>query len=265
MPDAAELLERVRAKRLLLTVTTGRSGTLYLARVLGLFRGVTSEHEPKPTFSSAFRTVAAAPATAREFWLEHKLPRVARARGAVYAETSHLACKGFLESLVELGVVPELLHLVRAPRAVAASLLALGTVPGRTYKGVKYYLSPADAPLLPLACPERELTDYQVCFWYCLEIAERARVYAERFAPAGVRVHRVELGELSERDGPARLGERLGLGAPGLRGRLLAKLLDRSRNEKAAKKRALDLAPERLAREEEELVARLARPPATAT
>src|SRR6185436_2882073 len=129
--------------------TTGRSGTEYLARVLGLFRGVRALHEPKPTFASAFRTVCAAPETAREFWLEHKLPRIARARAPVYAETSHLACKGFLESLVELDLQPTLIHLRREPHAVARSMLALGTVPGRTYKGVKYYLGPGDRVFLP--------------------------------------------------------------------------------------------------------------------
>ena len=67
MSASNEIPPEIRAKRLIFTVTTGRSGTLYLARVLGLFRGTKSLHEPKPTFSSAFRTVQTAPSTAREF------------------------------------------------------------------------------------------------------------------------------------------------------------------------------------------------------
>jgi len=66
MSASNEIPPEIRAKRLFFTVTTGRSGTLYLARVLDLFRGTRSLHEPKPTFSSAFRTVQTVPATARD-------------------------------------------------------------------------------------------------------------------------------------------------------------------------------------------------------
>jgi len=260
MPASNEIPPEIRAKRLFFTVTTGRSGTRYLARVLGLFRGTKSLHEPKPTFSSAFRTVRTAPATAREFWLEHKLPAIARHRAGVYVETTHLACKGFLESLASIGVPFELLHLHREPRAVAKSLLALDTIPGRTYKGVKYYLSPADETFLPISeLATRPLTDYQVCYWYCLEIAERARVLAERFAQHGVKMHRVELGEILDADGIARLGERLGLPGFSLRGRIARGWVGRrALNSRPEKKRPVTFSDAELAELEAELHARLA-------
>jgi len=233
-------LEIARTKRLCFTITTGRSGTEYLARALGLFRGVRAEHEPKPTFGSAFRTVQAAPGTAREFWLAHKLPRIAACGEAVYAETSHLVCKGFLESAVELELPLTLIHLVRPPRDVATSLWQLATIPGRTYGGVKYYLAPFDERvLLPLERVRAErLDDYQMCFWYCLEIEARALDYARRFADRGVRVVRCELAEIATSVGVERMGRELQLDGLSAIGRIqLATTAGRRFNEKLAQKR----------------------------
>lgn len=249
----SDISERLPA-RLCFTITTGRSGTEYLARVLDLFRGVHAEHEPKPTFSSAFRTVCSAPWTAREFWLEHKLPRIARTREPFYVETSHLACKGFLESAIELGLRPTLVHLVRDPRAVASSLFALNTIPGRTFKGIKYYLAPSDRVFLPLPGDLERVTDYQLCYWYCLEVEERARVYRDRFEPLGVEIVRVELAELATAEGVLALGMRLGLGAPSARGKLwLAHKAGRPTNKKVDKQRPMPFSAGELAAQEGEL------------
>jgi len=218
VPVAAPLaphqaLQAVLSRRLILLISTGRSGTEYLTHVLSLFRDVHAEHEPEPSFTNAFRTIVAAPQVARQFWLEQKLPAVARTTAPIYAETSHLACKGFLESGIELGLRPTLVHLVRPYRATARSMLSLNTIPSRTYAGVRFYLGPEDPVLLPVP---RDVSgrwhDYQLCYWYCLEIGERARVYAERFAPLGIRVDRVELDDLHSKHGILELATQLALG-----------------------------------------------------
>ncbi len=237
--EASEVAARFAGRRLLFTVTTGRSGTLLLARALALHRGVVARHEPRPTFSAALRSVLAVPSVAREFWLAHKLPRILARPAEVYAETSHLVCKGFLESLVDLGVRPELAVLVRPAREVAKSLLALGTIPGRSYGGVKYYLSPADSPLLPLAGWER-LSDYQVCYWYCQEIEARGRAYQARWSSLGVRCARVEFATLIQAGGIETLAASLDLAPLGALARLRARALSTHRwNERAGKKRAV--------------------------
>jgi hypothetical protein len=255
MKTPHDLLERVRAKRLVFTVTTGRSGTEYLSRALGLFRGVKSLHEPSPKFATYFRAVCSEPAVATEFWLERKLPRILEFPHPVYAETDHVACKGFLESLVELGVSPLLIHLRRPARDVAQSLWRLGTIPGRSLGGVRYYLSPSDRVFLPLD-PARvgELHDYQLCYWYCLEIEERARVYTQRFAPRGVRLERVEFEEIRRPEGILELGEKLELGRPSGLARLQLRSLGTRRvNAKDDKKRDLELLPKELSRLEAEV------------
>ncbi|MBI5433334.1 MAG: hypothetical protein HZA52_10945 [Planctomycetes bacterium] len=255
-----EALDRALHRRLLFTFTTGRSGTEYLARALGLFARVHAEHEPKPTFASAWRTVLARPETAREFWLEHKLPRIARSHAPIYAETSHLACKGFLESLIALGVRPTVLHLVRPARDVARSLWTLGTIPGRAFKGVKYYHSPDD-PRVELATGGAHLAwhDYQLCYWYCLETEARAQRFRARFELLGVRVERVELAQLAEASGIRRLADALDLGSFSTRGRIkLLGLAGRPTNRKLDSKRAVGLPDDELARLESEVERALA-------
>lgn len=226
-------------KRLVLTITTGRSGTGFLARALGAWPAVRALHEPRPRFSSAFRAVQAAPHLAREFWTTEKLAAIERGPRPIHAETSHLACKGFLESLVELGVRPDLVHLRRDPRAVARSLWSLRTIPGRTLRGVRYYLSPSDRTFLPLEPARAErLSDYQLCYWYCLEIDARAAHYRARFAPLGVRVHEVALEAILAPDPLVELGRALDLGPLGPVGRVrLSYALARRWNEKSEEKR----------------------------
>jgi hypothetical protein len=251
--QASELAERLAGRRLVFTVTTGRSGTALLAHLLALHRGVVARHEPKPTFSSALRSVLARPGVATEFWLAHKLPAIVATRGHVYAETSHLACKGFLESLVDLGVRPELVVLARRPREVVRSLCALGTIPGRTYGGVKYYLSPADPVVLPLERSRWErFSDYQLCYWYCLEIEARARRYETRWTPLGVRFHHVQLESLASPAGVSSLTRALDLAPIGPIARLrAARLVAAPVNSRPDKKRSAVLpADDELERQE---------------
>lgn len=246
-PERSERLERsselTAGKRLVFSVTTGRSGTEFLARALALFRGVHAAHEPRPRFATAWRAVLAArdpESAAREFWLAEKLPRIRRTRGDVYAETSHLACKGFLVALADLGVAPEIVHLRRDPRAVATSLWRLGAIPGRTLKGVKHFVSPWDRNHLAWRDLEHaQPNDYQLCYWYALEIDARAAALRAALEPRGVRIHKVEFDALRSESGILELGRRLGLGALSTLGRLRIAAVAASRvNAKDTAKRA---------------------------
>ncbi len=230
--------------------------------MLALFRDVHAEHEPEPSFTNAFRTIAAAPHVAPQFWCEQKLPSIARSNAHIYAETSHLACKGFLESAIELGLRPTLVHLVREYRDTAQSMLALNTIPSRTYNGVRFYLGPNDSVFLPILRGVHEAWhDYQLCYWYCLEIGERARVYAERFKPLDIKVERVELKDLHTREGIESLGDRLNLGPLSKAGaRRLPTLLGQRTNQKTNAKRTRVLNAQQLESWERAVEAAVATP-----
>lgn len=196
----SEILRKIKDKRLIFTVTTGRSGTAYLASVFGYAKGVCGLHEPAPEFSDCLRDVQKDPQLARRFLLEQKLPAIASLPFDIYLETSHLACKGFFEPLLELGIVPDLLVHRRNPRDVALSMYRMGTIPGRSDKGFKFYLSPDDPGVLKLKGWEA-LEDYQICYWYCLEIERRARYYKDLFAGYGANIAETTLPGLKSFNG----------------------------------------------------------------
>lgn len=197
-------------KRLIFTVTTGRSGTDYLARLMDCVPGVASVHEPRPHFVWAMRDAQTDPDVARRFWIEQKLPAIEAIPEPVYCETSHLVSKGFLEPLLDFGYRPDLILLRRPHREVALSLYRLATIPGRTPKGLKWYLCPEDPGVLALPGWE-ELHDYQLCYWYCLEIERRRMHYEALVRGLGGRVVSITLAELSTFRGFMRLRGELGL------------------------------------------------------
>lgn len=252
---AAEVLERLGGLRLMFTVTTGRSGTALLARLLALHAGVDARHEPKPTFSSVLRCVLKRPEVAQEFWLSQKLPAILHTRAKIYAETSHLCCKAFLEPLLELGLKPDLLVLRRSPRAVAQSLLQLGTIPGRSLGGLKYYLDPSDPVQLALPVSVwHAFSDYQLAYWYCLEIAARAQDYQQRWSKLGLRFFEVDFERLTDVGAVQALAQELALPQLSPWGRWRARSILRTPvNERPDKKQALSLPSTLLEAEEEEL------------
>ena len=171
-----DLLASCQGKNLIFTVTTGRSGSGYLQGLMGTIDDVTSLHEAVPNFMQVMRFAQSDRRFAYHFLVKQKLPAIAMCGTSVFFESSHLFCKGFMEPLLALGIVPNLIVLRREPRKVALSLLRLGTVPGRTWLGMQYLVCPDDVGTLPLP-GWQSLSDYQLCYWYCLEIERRARLY----------------------------------------------------------------------------------------
>lgn len=203
-------------KRMIFCVTTGRSGTGYLARLMAHSPGVTSRHEPDPSFVTCMSEAIRSRDAARRFWLEKKLPAIESVQAEVYCETSHLFCKGFVEALLQLGVTPNLVILRRNPRQVARSLTALGTVPC-TEAGRKWLLSPDDPGVL-MVRGWKQFTPYQLCYWYTLEIERRAQLYGRLVSESGGRVVEVTLDELQAFRGVIRLFKGLEVHLPRFRG-----------------------------------------------
>ncbi|MGQ7791629.1 hypothetical protein ACUN0C_04385 [Faunimonas sp. B44] len=208
---ADEALERVtREKALVFCVTAGRSGSDTLARLLARIPEVDARHEPRPDFVLAMRPAQKQPELATEFLRKLKIPAIAASPKPVYAETSHLFGKGFVEPLLGLGLRPGLIMLKRDPRQIALSYLRLETVPARTSKGRRYLLDPDDRVFLGLD-RWRDLTDYQLLYWYALETEERQKAYAARAAAAGCWTVFMDVEELNAPNALPRLAEALGI------------------------------------------------------
>lgn len=216
-PDTDRLVRGAQAKRLIFTVTTGRSGTGYLQHLLSMLPDVACAHEPKPNFVEAMRPAQSDSSAAERFWIDHKLPAIATEKSPIYVETSHLCCKGFLEPLLALGIQPDLIVLKRSHREVAQSLYRISTVPDRTETGRRYLLCPDDPGVLPLP-GWKSMHDYQLCYWYCLEIERRAAAYEQLLLERGARVCTIALDELKTFAGFRRLLRELNLPSPSVAG-----------------------------------------------
>jgi len=203
-------------KRLIFSISTGRCGTGYLSKLMALVPGVASYHEAPPRFQLVMRHVQSNPHAAYDFWTQRKLPQIEVEKSNIYVETSHLFCKGFVEPLLDCGFKPDIIILSRPHRDVAQSMFYLNTIPGRTAKGLKYYLSPDDPGVLKLPAWEK-LSDYQLCYWYCLEIERRALMYRQLFRDLNAKVVSVSLKEIQTIRGFLKIIRGMNLSIPRLR------------------------------------------------
>lgn len=208
--DPKAVLEEAAARRLVFTATAGRTGTAYVTELFKELRDTLATHEPEPNFVHVMRRAQEHAPVAVDFLLRHKLPWIVAQPQSAYVELSHLACKGFLEPMLTLGLRPGLLVLRRAPRDIARSLLERKTVPGRTSGGWMYLLQPGDPNTLPFP-GHAGASDYQLCFWYALEIERRQARYAQLFTRAGCPVAAATAAELNDYDTWVRAVDTLGL------------------------------------------------------
>jgi hypothetical protein len=208
--DHRRYITMVKEKNLIFTVTAGRSGTVFLQNILGILPDVTSLHEPDPAFHGCLRHIQREPKYARDFLLNIKLPAIANFSTRHYAEVSHVFCKGFLNPLLDIGVTPNLIVLRRAPRSIALSYLNRNAVPGRTALGMEYLLTPDDPEVLLL--PNwRQMSDYQLLFWYAIEIERRQATYASLVTKRGGRVFDTTAEELYDAECFIQLATGLGI------------------------------------------------------
>ncbi|MBJ7392294.1 MAG: hypothetical protein JHC85_12050 [Chthoniobacterales bacterium] len=185
-------------ERLILTVTSGRSGTKHLSRILGLLPGVAALHEPEPNFVPEMLSAQEDPRVATEFLYKKKIPALAAIPQKYYAEISSLWCKGLLQAwLAEPSLpVPDLILLDRDLRRIALSIFRLELTPERTHNGREWYLGPSAKTALLKVGDFQKWSDYQLCYCYALEVEARKLVLGKLAAVRGGRVVRVGIEKL---------------------------------------------------------------------
>lgn len=179
-----------------------------MAHLLNRSCGLDAAHEPAPRLNYVFRSFINSPEAARN-WLEaEKLPAILNGlKGKTYIETSHLLCKGFIEPIFEIGLRPDFIILERPAREIAKSMYQINLIPERTSTGRLVLLGPSDPGVLYLHNWLR-FSDYQLCYWYALEI-ERRQNYYEKHLPEkyGTGIFRINLKNLSNWDEFQRLSQ----------------------------------------------------------
>lgn len=199
--------------RLIFTVTAGRTGSQFVAALIDTLDGVIGAHEPEPNLGRYVRTAQVQPEVICAFLSRDKLPAIRRTGAGVYAETSNMFAKGFLEPALALGWRPGLLFLDRHPRQIALSHLKAVCLPGTSPTGTTALLMPSDPNVLPFPGWER-VHPYQLCFWYALEMERRHHRYEEIARALGLPWFRTTARDLHDRDRFAALCAAFDLPAP---------------------------------------------------
>jgi len=212
-------------KHFVFTMTTGRSGTSYLARLLHRnLPDAACYHEiigwdrfgvdtPDLSHMTLFNSEGNVKKV-QSFW-RSKLRRVAQAPGRYYVETAHLLMKaGLVENLSWLASEGTV-HLIALERDPFETIRSFRSRLDFLNKGNVWlwYLDPEYPRNL---VPSRDLVAAGIngfCLWYILEIRARAAYYEERLAGShGIVVHHFDVDELSAVDGASRLLRALGVG-----------------------------------------------------
>ena len=227
-------------KRLIFTVTTGRSGTSFLSYQLSHLKKVDVFHEPEPRFNLHFHKAIQNNQYAKRFLGDVKLQFISKLPHSIYIESSHFFCKGFFEPLIEMGYVPDLILLSRDRIKVAKSLYELDTIPGDS----KDYLYASEFQFVDTSSWS-DCHDFQKCLLYCDEITARQREYSKIVKNNGGKVVYIQTKDLNNRKKLARLIKELELPGFSLKGRLRYEYRQKvshisTNQKKSEKKRVID-------------------------
>jgi len=184
-------------KNIIMCLSPGRSGTQLLTRLMGIARDTVAVHEPEPTFRAVTEAVRESSDETLRFVRDIKLPDILARAAPNYVETSHLFGKGPFEAFVALGVPFRLIVLNRDPRPVAKSHWRIKAIPGRSRKKQQYLLHPQQDNVMRLRGWEK-MTDYQLCYWYCLEMERRKENYSRICRACNIPVTQISLPELMD-------------------------------------------------------------------
>ena len=197
--------------RMIFCLTTGRSGTAYLAQVMATVPNVQSRHEPPPGWYAE----QTRPYQERLDWLlEEKLPTIDRItwQGDTYMESANQINQGFIEPLLEIGVPFDAIWLKRDTQEVAVSFWRKAIIPGRT--SLAWHMPPDHEDNILRAKRWAHWTDYTCCLWLAMEKEARNEKYAPMIRQAGGQVVETTTGEIISEAGFMKLLADLDLPMP---------------------------------------------------
>jgi hypothetical protein len=204
--------------KVVLTATTGRSGTLALAHIFEAVPGCLSLHEAYPVMNGEVLTAAnredPSPLVQRYWRIKAVNIRRRSAGYRYYFEGNHEFIKTFVaQAAREFAEKLEVIHLVRPPLEVAMSIYRLQDQPG-TAAGNRWWLDHR-APLNRIRLADVLDGDaefahpFYKALWYWFEVEARIREWQRQMPD--VPFHRFETAWLNEPDRVLDLMKRLGV------------------------------------------------------
>jgi len=166
----------MKDKLLIFTITPGRSGSKYLSTILNALQDVDATHEPEPSFAYYYPLILENKLSYQEFWnikIDYILENYNK---NIYVETSHIFSFGFVDSFIKIYPNFKIILLQRDIRDITLSFYQLNGIPGSSKKVKRHTLYPTDNNNIYLKLPLNIInimSDYQLCYWYVLEIFYR--------------------------------------------------------------------------------------------
>ena len=203
-------------KNFVFTMTTGRSGTTYLAELARLnVQNANCYHEilgwdrfgidtPEVSHLTLFNSRGNIEPV-RQFW-KCKLSRIMREEGAYYCETSHLLMKaGLIENIKPLTEVGEvhLIEITRDPEEIAMSLILRGDFSNIGNMWM-WYLDPTYPRNLLKLSDVSKIEN--LCVWYVFEMRARAAYYRKIASDIEhIHFHEIDMKDLVSEEGAEKL------------------------------------------------------------
>lgn len=194
--------EKILDHRLLFCINSGRSGSEYLATLLGTAKQVVSEHEGEPCMIGDYLDLINKYKYSQTFYqrrykslvLKHKL--LSLPSETVYADTSHMFIKTFFDTIIEDFYKIEVIILRRYLPKVLKSFVELGYFSDKS-RGWPFWFSLPNATTAAIKCIdlEKNLYQYDLCIAYLIDIEARAIRFKKQYP--WIKTHEIRLESLN--------------------------------------------------------------------
>ena len=188
--------------KLIFCINSGRSGSNYLADLLGTAREVTSFHEAEPTMSGKYLHNLNKASYAETFD-DRRIKSEAIGKillslppGRVYCETNHMFIKTFYDVILNDFENVEVIILRRQLVLVLKSFIELNYFTSANAVWPDWMSSPhAKTAAIPCIASESEMDQYDLCIAYLVDIEARSERFKQEYP--WVRTHEIRLEALN--------------------------------------------------------------------
>jgi hypothetical protein len=206
---------KLKDRRLIFTISPGRAGSEYLAKLLNTAANIHALHEPRPRMNGRILEMAMSKPPGESYGQRRiKLLGINRSLSrldsdTIYAETSHMFIKSFHDVVLDYYKNAEVIILRRPLHQILKSFIELGVFSNINPVAARWMHKPGSAnSAAELLKPLDEMDQYEKCIAYLLDIEALARAF--RLSHPGIKIHEITLDSITEAEGARQLFQELG-------------------------------------------------------
>jgi hypothetical protein len=236
---ARERRDSLKDRHLLFTISPGRAGSEYLAKLLNTAGNVRAFHEPRPRINGRLLEMVMQKPPRESYarrrikllGINHALSRMDES--TIYAETSHMFIKSFHDVVLDYYENVEVIILRRPLHKVLKSFVELGFFSAANPMSARWFHDPDPATCMaePLK-PVQEMDQYERCIAYLLDIEARARAFSSSYPKT--KTHSIMLETITGAQGARDLFRELGATWTGESDRLYSSVVNSKLTYKSA-------------------------------